>query len=132
MKVKSKFLTLTNEILGSSDIFPLVQAEDYMGYDSKLGKSTGEREGTRFTILIDVPEREIYCEKLDVKIQGENQIAQYKSGDTADCKFTNLRLVISSIEYGKVEIRAIADGIKLVSAKAQVEQPIDGQLKFKM
>lgn len=132
MEVKTKFLKINNDILGEESIFPLVQAEDYNGYDTALGKSTGERAGTRFKVLIDNPDKEIFCEKLEVKIAGANPIPQYKSGDNADCKFINLQLSIATIEYGKAEIRATADGIKLVSTKEQAEEPIKGQIKLKL
>lgn len=131
MKIKTKYLKLTNDMLGD-DTFLLVESEDYNGFDRTTGKSTGERAGTRFKVLIDNVEKEISCEKLEVKIAGENPIPQYKSGEKVDCKLINLQLTIASIEYGKAEIKATADGIKLVNAKAQAEQPIDGQIKLKM
>lgn len=131
MKIKTKYLKLTNDMLGE-DTFLLVEAEDYNSYDPQLGKSTGIREGTRFTVLIDNPQKEINCEKLEVKIVGENPIPQYKNGERIDCKFINLQLTISNIEYGKADIKGTADGIKLMSSKGQAEQQIDGQIKLKM
>lgn len=122
MKIKVKYLKPTNDVLGEEDVFLLVETEDYNGYDNTTGKSTGTREGTRFTVLIDNPEKEINCEKLEVKIAGANPIPQYKNGQRIDCKFTNLQLTISNVEYGKAEIRATADGIKLVNTKVQAEQ----------
>lgn len=132
MKVKNKFLTLTNDILGKEDVFSLVQAEDYNGYNDEKKESTGKRAGTRFTVLITNAEREIHFEKLDIKIAGDNPIPQYKSGETADCKVINLKLKIIGIEYGKAEINATADGIELLTTNEQEEPPIAGQLKIKL
>ena len=130
MKIKSKYLEVKNSVLGEDTIFSLIQAEDYNGFDTTTGKSTGERQGTRFTVLVDVPEKEVYYEKLEVKIAGTNPIPQYKSGDNADCRFTNLQLNITSIEYGRAEIKATADGIELVNADERQEQSSKSQMKI--
>lgn len=130
MKVKTKFLKIGNEILGKEDTFLLVRAEQYKKFDQNTGRTTDEIEGYRYSIFIDNPESEIDCEKLEVKIAGLNQIPQYKSGERVNCKFINLQLAISNIEFGKAEIRATADGIVLVDDSKQDEQPSKKQIKL--
>lgn len=130
MEVKTKFINLNNDLLGNGDVFALVSAEPYKRYDEIAKKTTDEIEGTRFTILLNIPEKEIIWEKLDVKIAGTNPIPQYKSGETRDCKFTNLRLNISNVEFGKATIRGVADSIELVSTRDN--EQIKGQLKLNL
>lgn len=130
MEVKTKFINLSNDILGDSNVFKLSSAESYKKYDEIAKKTTDEIEGTKFKVLLNIPEKEIYDEKLEVKIEGLNPIPQYKSGTTAFCRFTNLKLYISTIEYGKATIRGVADSIQLVSASDN--EQIKGQLKLNL
>lgn len=132
MKIKTKYLKLNNSILGESDVYLLLRAEPYKRYDPIARRTTDEIEGYRFKIGIDDPDREIDSEKLEVKIVGANPIPQYKSGERVFCKFVNLQLTISTVEFGNAEIKATADGIKLVDTKTQAEQPISGQIKLKL
>lgn len=130
MEVKTKFINLSNDILGDSEAFKLSSAETYNKFDEVAKKTTDEIEGTRFKVLLNIPEKEIYDEKLEVKVKGINPISQYKSGTTAFCKFTNLKLYISTIEYGKATIRGVADGIQLISTSDN--EQIKGQLKLNL
>ncbi len=130
MEVKTKFINLNNDILGNTDVFKLSSAEPYKKYDEIAQKVTEEIEGTRFKILLNIPEKEIYDEKLEVKIAGINPIPQYKNGNTAFCRFTNLKLSISSVEYGKATIRGVADSIELLSTSDN--EQIKGQLKLNL
>ncbi len=117
MKIKSQYLKLNNSILGESDIYLLLRVQPYKKYDPITQKTTNEIEGYCFKIGIDDPAREIDSEKLEVKIAGVNPIPQYKSGDRVFCKFKNLQLTISKLEYGQAEIKGTADGITLVNEK---------------
>lgn len=130
MQVKMKFVSLNKELLGDSDVFALIGVEQYKKFDQNTGKVTDEIEGNKYIILLNIPEKEINWEKLEVKIAGKNQIPQYKSGETRDCKFTNLKLNISKVEFGKATIRGVADSIELVSTKDN--EQIEGQLKLNL
>lgn len=122
MKMKTKNLIIGNEILGKEEEFLLIAIEPCKKYDTINQRSTDEIEGYRYTIFVDNPEKEIDCEKLEVKILGANQLPQYISGQRFNCKFTNLQLTISSVEFGKAEIKATADKIVLVDDVKQEEQ----------
>lgn len=128
MKVKTKFLKIGNEILGKEEEYLLIAVEPCKKYDQVNQRTTDEIEGYRYTIFIDNPEKEINCEKLDIKIMGANQIPQYNEGDRLNCKFTNLQLTISDFNYGKVEIKGTADRIVLVDDNKQVEQSSKKQI----
>ncbi len=130
MKVKTKNLSIGTEILGKEEEFLLISVEPCKKYDQVNQRTTDEIEGYRYTILIDNPAKEINCEKLEVKILGLNQTPQYKEGDRATCKFINLQLAISSIDFGKAEIKATADRIVLVDDNKQEEHSSKKQIKL--
>lgn len=130
MKVKTKNLLIGTEILGKEEEFLLIAVEPCKKYDQVNQRTTDEIEGYRYTIFVDNPEKEIDCEKLDVKILGLNQIPQYTSGQRLNCKFMNLQLTISSVDFGKAEIKATADRIILVDDVKQQEQSSKKQIKI--
>lgn len=130
MKVKTKHLEIGKEILGKEEEFLLISVEPYKKYDQVNQRTTDEIEGYRYTIFVDNPTKEIDCEKLDVKILGLNQIPQYTSGQRLNCKFTNLQLTISSVDFGKAEIKATADRIVLVDDVKQEEHSSKKQIKL--
>lgn len=130
MKTKTKYLEVGQSLLGEREKYLLIAVEPYRKYDPVNQRTTDEIEGHRYTIFVDNPEKEIDCEKLEVKILGLNQVPQYKTGDRVDCRFENLKLTISSIEYGKAEIKATADRIILVDDVKQEEQHSKKQIKL--
>lgn len=130
MKIKTQYLKLNNSILGESDVYLLLRAEPYKRYDPIARRTTDEIEGYRFKIGIDDPDREIDSEKLEVKIAGVNPIPQYKSGERVWCKFKNLQLTISSLEYGQAEIKGTAGRIELVDYDKQEEHSSKKQIKL--
>lgn len=130
MDMKTKYLKLSNDLLGKVEIYELSSAETYNRYDEIAKRTTDEVAGTRFNVLLKIPEKEIFDEKLEVKVAGFNPIPQYKSGDKAFCRFTNLQLTISKIEYGKATIKGVADSIELVSTSDN--EQIKGQLKLNL
>lgn len=129
MKVKTKNLLIGTEILGKEEEFLLISVEPCKKYDTINQRTTDEIEGYRYTIFVDNPEKEIDCEKLEVKILGANQLPQYISGQRLNCKFTNLQLTISSVDFGKAEIKATADRIILADDVKQ-EQSSKKQIKI--
>lgn len=130
MKVKTKNLSIGTDILGKEEEFLLISVEPCKKYDQVNQRTTDEIEGYRYTIFIDNPEKEIDCEKLEVKILGLNQIPQYKTGERVNCKFANLQLAISSVDFGKAEIKATADRIILVDDVKQEEHSSKKQIKL--
>ena len=132
MDILKDFVKLDNTMLGNTNEYVLVRVKPYKRYDEVAQKSTDEILGHSFFVVIDDPEKEIDCEKLEVRIAGPNPIPQYKNGERVSCQFENLQLTISKIEYGKATIKATADGIKLVSTKEQDEKQIKGQIKLNM
>lgn len=128
MEVKKDVIDLKSNTFG--EVFKLSSAEPYKKYDEIAQKTTDEIEGMRFKVMINIPEKEIYDEKLEVKIAGFNPIPQYKSGDNAFCRFTNLQLIITKYEFGKFTIRGEADNIELVSTSDN--EQIKGQLKLNL
>lgn len=130
MKVKTKYLEIGKSILGKEEEFLLVSVEPYKKYDLVNQRVTDEIEGYRYTIFIDNPAKEIDCEKLEVKILGLNQTPQYKTGERLSCKFINLQLTISSVDFGKAEIKATADRIVLIDDSKQEEHTSKKQIKL--
>ncbi len=127
MEIKKDYVLNSNTL---GDVFKLSCVEPYKKYDETTQKTTDEIEGMRFYVTITIPEKEIYDEKLAVKIAGRNPIPQYKSGDTAFCRFTNLQLIITKYEFGKFTIRGEATGIELLSTSDN--EQIKGQLKLNL
>lgn len=130
MKAKTKHLEIGKDILGKEEEFLLISVEPCKKYDQVNQRTTDEIEGYRYTIFVDNPAKEIDCEKLEVKILGANQLPQYTTGQRLNCKFINLQLTISSVDFGKAEIKATADRIVLVDDVKQEEQPSKKQIKI--
>lgn len=130
MKAKTKHLEIGKDILGKEEEFLLISVEPCKKYDQVNQRTTDEIEGYRYTIFVDNPAKEIDCEKLEVKILGANQLPQYTTGQRLNCKFINLQLTISSVDFGKAEIKATADRIVLVDDVKQDEQPSKKQIKI--
>ena len=130
MKAKTKHLEIGKDILGKEEEFLLISVEPCKKYDQVNQRTTDEIEGYRYTIFVDNPAKEIDCEKLEVKILGANQLPQYTTGQRLNRKFINLQLTISSVDFGKAEIKATADRIVLVDDVKQDEQPSKKQIKI--
>lgn len=116
MKVKSSFLEVSKTILGQNE-FVLIGMDSYKKYDQATKKYTDEIAGTKYIVVVHNPSKEILYEKLEVKVPGTCTIPNYIGGNEVYCKFTNLVLTVSSIEYGKAELRATADKIELLQEK---------------
>ena len=116
MKVKSSYLEGSKTILGQNE-FVLIGMDTYKRYDQVSKKYTDEIAGTKYTVVVHNPSKEILYEKLEIKVPGACTIPNYIGGNEVYCKFTNLVLTVSSIEYGKAELRATADKIELVQEK---------------
>lgn len=116
MEVKSSYLEVSKNILGTNE-FVLVSMDSYKKYDKIAKKYTDEITGTKYTVIIHNPSKEILYEKLEVKVPGICATPNYVNGNEVDCKFTNLVLNISSMEYGKAKLNATADKIELLQEK---------------
>ncbi len=116
MEVKSSYLEVNKNILGQNQ-FLLIAMESYKEYDQVAKKYTDQIAGTKYTIMVHNPEKNIIYEKLDVKVPGICTTPAYKTGEEVACKFVNLVLTISKLEYGKAELRATADKIELLQEK---------------
>lgn len=116
MEIKSSYLEINKTILGTSE-FILVRMDSYKKFDTVTKKYTDEIAGTKYTVMIHNPSKEIIYEKLDVKVPGICATPNYINGNEVACKFTNLVLNVSSIEYGKAKLNATADKIELLQEK---------------
>ncbi len=116
MKVKSNYLEVKNSILGAKE-FLLIGMQDYKEYDKVARKSTDKVLGTKYTIMVHNPEKEIKYEKLDVIILGACTIPNYQNGEEVPCTFSNMVLIVSSVDYGMAELKARADKIELIQNK---------------
>lgn len=116
MEVKSSHLEVSKNILGTNE-FVLVRMDSYKKYDQVAKKYTDEIAGTKYTVIIHNPSKEILYEKLDIKVPGICATPNYINGNEVACKFTNLVLTVSSIEYGKAKLNATADKIELLQEK---------------
>lgn len=68
MLVKTKFLPISNQVLGSNDEFIGTEATEWYEYEN--GKRTDIKKGVKITVLIYNPDAEINYEKLDVRVTG--------------------------------------------------------------
>ena len=116
MRVKSSYLEVKNNILGAKE-FLLIGMQDYKEYDKVARKSTDKVIGTKYTIVIHNPEKELKYEKLDVIVLGVCTIPDYKNGEEIPCTFTNMVLSVSNVDYGMAELKARADKIELIQNK---------------
>lgn len=113
MRVKTSCLEIDKSILGASN-FLLIGMEDYKEYDRVAKKTTDKVIGTKYTVVVHNPEKEIKYEKLEVKVLGVCTIPNYQNGDEIACRFNKLILTPSNIEFGMAEVKGTADKIELI------------------
>ena len=116
IKFKRKAYSESYMILGAKE-FLLIGMQDYKEYDKVAKKSTDKVIGTKYTIIVHNPEKEIRYEKLDVIVLGVCTIPDYKNGEEIPCTFTNMVLTVSNIDFGTAELRAKAEKIELIHNK---------------
>ncbi len=127
MFVKNNFLPISNEVLGTDDKYITVEATDYYKYID--GKRTDERLGSKITVLILNAERDIFYEKLDVKVPNAD-LSNFKPNEYI--KFNGLKLNASSVEFGKTKIIGFADSYEMVSDNLNDDGQIKGQIKLNL
>ena len=129
MQVKINYTNIdTFDLLGDTDKFVGVQASYYDKYENN--KKVEEKVGTKVTVMVHIPSKEVKYEKLDVKILGASPSA-FKPDEYV--RFKNLRLSVSKIEFGVATLVGTADSYEMVSDNTQDDnEQIKGQIKLNL
>lgn len=112
VKIMLVDLDFKKAILGEENKFLATKIQDY--FEFKDGKKTDNRLGVQITVVIFNPEKDLYYEKFEIKIANV-PLKDFQPNTTI--KFTNLKVKVNRVEFGKPNFIGYADNYEIVSTK---------------